>query len=71
MFLTIDLMTSSSSSIDVSDLPSPNIDSAYTQKPSCDSNLDLSMHSISFMNIYPSISTSYKAGSSLIGVLDD
>ena len=43
-FLTTDKGTSSNSSIDSNDLSSANLGSASTNEPSCDPNLDLSMH---------------------------
>ena len=60
LFFNIDPGTSSSSSIDSSDLSSTNIDPTCTQEPRWDPNLDLSIHSISIMLICPNNGTSYK-----------
>ena len=46
-FLTIDKGTSSNSSIDSSDFSSVSLGSASTDEPSCDSNLDPSIHTSS------------------------
>ena len=62
LFSTIYPETSSSSSIDLSDLSSATLDSAGTQEPSGNPILDLSIHSISVIHLCPSNGTSSNPG---------